>query len=932
MKLLAALIISVLHAITSMAYTGRAKDERFVPVASFTATTVCQGLPTVFSNNSTTATGAIVASIWDFGDGESSSVLNPQHVFNGSGIFSVTLTVINTQGDVDDVTNLVTVYPSGTLNFVIGSPNQCISSTFNFTNLSNIPTGSFNTITWDYGDASTSSGTNGSHHYAAHGSYQVKLSTTSDHNCANSITKTLDVYPEAAVDFSAVNSCQDKELPFTNTTSVASGLVSYQWSFGDATSSLEINPKHAYATPGDFDVNLRATTEKGCITNLVKQVTAHPVPVPDFAAAEPCLGSPTTFNNGTTIAFGTLSYTWDFGDGNHSTDASPDHLYAATGNYKVAVVATSVPGCKGTMEKYLHVIPKPKVNFSFKDVCFGQRAEFVNNTTIDEGDMTFNWTFGDGFSSNAINPTHQYDTYGGFSVNLEASAPGGGCATNLMKIININQQPKAKFESKNNCLDSLFKFKNTSVFTGTDITWAWEFGDGQTSPDKDPIHEYLSSQTYQVQLKAIADNGCTDSYFLPVKVTPLPLVNFIADNVCDETAVKFKNFTTIPSGTVTYVWEFDDDETSADPAPSHLYLLPGIYNVKVTAKSDAQCVTIKEQEVTVYPMPVTGFEAPAVCDSHPTIFNNTTTLASGDINTYTWDFGDASNSIVKSPLKEYLKEGIYVVKLTAASDHGCSKAVEKSITVFPPVIAAFSVGDVCTQEAIDIRNTSTTAQGSLTFNWTFGDNTNDIAAAPKHLYQTYGVYTVKLVATSTTGCKDSVSHPVAIFSQPQVDAGEDQVISQGFPAQLDAFGGEEYSWSPIEGLDNSNIADPKATPLETTTYTVTVTDKFGCSNTDDVTVTVSNDFKLMAANVMTPDGNGMNDTWVIENVDTFGDVRVRVYDRWGKLVFKQQAYKNDWAGISGSDALPDGTYYYFISFENSDKQYKGAITIMRNKK
>lgn len=87
----------------------------------------------------------------------------------------------------------------------------------------------------------------------------------------------------------------------------------------------------------------------------------------------------------------------------------------------------------------------------------------------------------------------------------------------------------------------------------------------------------------------------------------------------------------------------------------------------------------------------------------------------------------------------------------------------------------------------------------------------------------------------------------------------------------------------------------------------------------------------MASNAFTPDGNGKNDTWIIENVETFGDVQVRVYDRWGKLVFSQQAYQNDWTGISGGDALPDGTYYYFLTFDSSDKLYKGAVTIMRNK-
>ena len=137
-------------------------------------------------------------------------------------------------------------------------------------------------------------------------------------------------------------------------------------------------------------------------------------------------------------------------------------------------------------------------------------------------------------------------------------------------------------------------------------------------------------------------------------------------------------------------------------------------------------------------------------------------------------------------------------------------------------------------------------------------------------------------------------------------------------------------WAPVETLDNSSVPYPFATPLTTTDYVLTGTDRFGCVNTDTVRVTVVEEFRLVATNVLTPDENGQNDTWVIENVETFGDVHVRVFNRWGKLVFEQEAYQNDWKGMAGKDLLPDGAYYYYITFGSSDKVYKGALTILRN--
>jgi gliding motility-associated-like protein len=140
----------------------------------------------------------------------------------------------------------------------------------------------------------------------------------------------------------------------------------------------------------------------------------------------------------------------------------------------------------------------------------------------------------------------------------------------------------------------------------------------------------------------------------------------------------------------------------------------------------------------------------------------------------------------------------------------------------------------------------------------------------------------------------------------------------------------QYRWVPADGLNDPDASAPIARPSATTTYTVTVTSAAGCTATDQVTVTVQEDYKLIASNVLTPDGNGVNDTWHIFNIETYGTCNVRVVDRWGKQVYQQDNYQNDWQGTSGRDVLPDGTYYYIITFRDSREVYKGALTILRN--
>ena len=908
------------------------EEKRGIPTSSFTANTVCQGLATEFTNNSSTQMGSIVANIWDFGDGGSSAALNPEYIYANSGQYSVKLTVIDSQGDVNEHTELITVHPSGTIDFVIGYNNQCESSTFTFTNLSNIVSGTIDSYEWDFGDGNTDNTINTQHTYASHGIYTITLSIITDNNCENSYSQPLEVFPEAVVDFTFQDACLGNQIQFNNNTTVAAGNLAYTWNFGDGNTSNEINPLHIYSTSGDYQISLEATTTEGCITSTVKQITIFPVPEVGFTVEDHCFGVDVQFTNTSAITQGVLFYTWDFGDGNSSNDDNPIHNYTTIGNYQVTLEATSDQGCVVSLSQYVYVSPKPIVNFTLNDICLGQEAGFFNNTTVAEGELSYLWDFGNGNTSQSINPTHEFSTYGIYNVKLKASTSQGGCADSLTQQIEVFQQPVATFEVKDNCLDSTIVFTNTSVFEGEEITYQWAFGDGSLSTNDNPTHQYTSPQTYTAILTAEAANGCSDTFSKPVKVYPVPVTDFIADGVCDNEAVEFRNLSAIPSGTISYAWQFGDGSASDESNPGYIYPQYGNYATILTTTSDLGCVAIKEKIVSVYPLPDTQFDAPPVCDAYPVTFQNNSSIANGEIISYQWDFGDQTNSIVKNPNKAYLNDGTYPVTLTAFSDRNCKQSIQKEITVNPPPVANFNVDDVCSTENIQLDNTSTISSGSLVYYWDFGDGFNTVSDSPVHTYQEYGVYNILLRVTSDKGCVDSLYRAVVIFAPPQVNAGEDITISQGYSTRLNAYGdGETYRWEPIIGLNNSSISDPLASPLTTTEYVAYNTDSYGCENTDTVTVYVENDFRLVATNVITPDGNGQNDTWVIENIETFGDAHVRVFDRWGKAVFEQQGYKNDWSGLAGEDILPDGDYYYYISFEGSEKEYKGTLTIIRNK-
>jgi gliding motility-associated-like protein len=237
----------------------------------------------------------------------------------------------------------------------------------------------------------------------------------------------------------------------------------------------------------------------------------------------------------------------------------------------------------------------------------------------------------------------------------------------------------------------------------------------------------------------------------------------------------------------------------------------------------------------------------------------------------------------------------------------------------------------CDGDSISYFNLSSIGNGIITPTWSFGDGNSSSETSPKHLFSNAGDFITELLVVSNEGCKDSISKTISVFPIPQPDAGKDTSVSQGYAAQLNATGGESYFWFPTNGLSSSSIPNPKASPFTSTSYTLTVIDVNGCIGYDTVNINIIEDYKIIANNIITPNGDGVNDVWQIENITTFENSELIIFDRWGKIIYKKQGYDNSWNGTSGTDILPDGTYYYIITFETSEKVYKGSITLLRDK-
>jgi gliding motility-associated-like protein len=212
-------------------------------------------------------------------------------------------------------------------------------------------------------------------------------------------------------------------------------------------------------------------------------------------------------------------------------------------------------------------------------------------------------------------------------------------------------------------------------------------------------------------------------------------------------------------------------------------------------------------------------------------------------------------------------------------------------------------------------------------NWT---NINNTTNTQSYNNLTTTTWYRAIIQSGSCAADTSSVVVVTVNTLPVADAGIDTTISLGYAITLNGSGGVTYSWTPAAGLDDPALQNPSASPTSTTTYTLTVTDANGCTATSTVEVKVLVDYSFIITNLLTPNGDGKNDVWYVENIENYPLCEVSIYSIYEKELFSISPYMNDWNGTFDGKELPDGTYYYVIKCPDV-KEVKGYISIIRNR-
>ncbi len=709
--------------------------------------------------------------LWTFGDGTSSTLKNPVHVYFQPKDYMVKLTVTNGCGSFS-YSEAVTITPK--LRLCDAQFDYWVDGPAGFIDKSS---GNPTSWTWDFGDGTVSTVQSPTHSYTRDGVYTVSLTVFNvATKCFSSVSRRISIgNVPCQSDFDFVINKGSGVATFT---SKSQGATDYYWNFGDGKFSSSANPNHTYAKTGIYNVCLTIKdVTSGCSSVSCKKVVFIPVDQSYVEANFSFFTNPDNLE----VRFSNLSsanstsWYWTMGDGKVIKNQDFVYTYAKPGIYNVcltaydAITAKANTICKSVRVGNLGCTVGSDFTFFINPVS--QEVQFYNSSY---GPFTnCFWSFGDGKSSKAINPIHSYSKPGYYKISLAVRNSVDQCMDEFTRMVQVGTVDcQSEFEFRVNPDNNTVNFLNES--NGNIAYYYWDFGDGTFSVLENPDHLYKKLGLYKASL-TVMDNlaNCVDYSVQNVQVGDVDCSAEFITYVDSSTSTAY--FTNQVQGKSTaLLWSFGDGTFSTNLNPSHRFPAAGFYSTGLnTYDINSGCMDYYEEMMLIGDI---GIDCNAdffysVDASSQVTFSNRST---GDIVDVIWNFGDDSdNSTELNPVHTYTKAGYYYVCLNIVNSQGIKSMGCKWVKVQENVANAcranfmFSIDSV--QRKVKFADKSF---GDIdSYSWDFGDNRSDSVSYeknPVHTYDQKGYYMVRLKAENTaTGCV-SIEYKLLNVSDAQV--------------------------------------------------------------------------------------------------------------------------------------------------------------------
>lgn len=693
---------------------------------------------------------------WTFDNGNpaTSSEQNPVVSYDTPGTYEVTLNVSNGSNSANTSMFIdveITPFPISDYQYIVNG----LQVNFIYTGL-----GADNYF-WDFDDGDISSAQNPIHLFTSNGTYNVTLEVTNDCG-SNSFTFPIEINAPPFVNFisNVQSGCQPLEVGFT---SLASNVDSIKWTFNGGSpqiSSVE-NPVITYNQPGIYQVILEGFNSTGSIIlSRDSFITVQPLPVAGFSWT-----LSDNILNVTNAAVEFDSIYWSFGDGANSSEINPIHNYWDNGTFVVTQNLLNSCGLV-TLSDTLTIALPPLSQFEFDDdqKCVNDTLQFLEMVSFSPDSLLWLFEGGTPQMSNESNPSVIYTSPGYFDVTLISWNAYGTDTLVMDSVIHILDLPSVSF---NYLTDTLFVSFTSNINNGNNLMW--NFGDGNSSTQANPTHNYQNYGNYLVTLSA--DNQCgARSIQQEIIVQALPTANFSVVNnpICNGSQVQFINNSS--ASATSYQWSFEGGipSTSTERNPLITYPEPGSYSVSLTVTNNSGSnEAILDDYIIVDSIPYSAFDY----SLDNLIFNGQFTGTPGS--SVEWNFGDGSVSTDLNPQYSYQSYGSYQITLISSNQCGVDTLNQMvQVYILPSANFNSSVTAVCVGDSIQFFNNSTGPFTEIQWDFEGGEPSFSNIENPMVYYRNKGVFDVQLTVSNPLGSNQLILEdhveieglPIASFS------------------------------------------------------------------------------------------------------------------------------------------------------------------------
>jgi gliding motility-associated-like protein len=719
------------------------------------------------------------------------------------------------------------------------------------------------------------------------------------------------------------------------------GAATYLWSpTGETTESITVS------TPGQYEVSVTPVTGAACSITLTKDIYEFVDTVSAVFTAVPttiCTGESISFTDQSSLSGSgsIVGWEWDF-DGNgtiDNTSQNPTHVFNTAGTFNVNLNATS-QGCSDDTTMQITVIQTPITNFTAPTVCLGVATNFTDVST--GGVNSWNWDFNNDATTDNTNqnPNFTFTSVGSFPVSLSVS--NGTCSHDTTINVDVTLSSIANFTAPTVCLGVATDFTDVSI-GGVD-TWNWDFNnDGIVdNTSQNPTFTFASTGTFPVNLEVSVGSNCVHDTTINVTVTESSTANFTAPTVCLGTTT---NFTDISLGGVnTWGWDFDNNGTidNTTQNPTFTFTSSGVFPVNLTVSLGGSCSHDTTINVTVTGSSTANFTASTTCLGTATNFTDASTVG---VDTWSWDFdnnGTIDNS-TQNPIFTFPSIGTFPVNLEVSTGGLCSHDTTINITVVSQPSASFSFNTVCFG-SITLFNDASNGSSINQWEWDFNNDgaIDNATQNPTLIFANSGSFTVNLTVTSSSGCEDTFSTTVEVFANPIADFAteanpcEDKTTRFNDLSTNGSSFINNWNWDfNSDGIIDNTTQNPSIiSDTNNNLVTLYVSDVNGCNDSiiKPIVVQFLDANHNIVPNIFTPNGDNWNDELVFKGVDDTKEFSIKIFNRWGRMMFESTDALKSWDGKDASD----GTYFYELIYtdicSSEEKLVTGTVTLLRGPK